>query len=291
MSGIISAEQLENISQTAQKILEEFFQALASKTAAENSENLKKNLFDYLSLLQDFQNKLIIATQGKTPEFEALSAQFPLFTYPQDVLKQSSLPARKKFLAKLPENLQAKPAIKNLNFYAELLDLLKSTQGQVSFMGGEKVEGLGNGKFPHHAAMLLKAIQRGEFANDPEKLCSKYAVIFKELKRRPKLLGKRDPKVAEAYENIVDLINSFTTNIEFSRGVKPGLFTSTEQEAIAKKLTRVKPSKEPESYFDQYLEKPRDAQLFSETGTEAINYEKIQTSQESEDYFKKTYLS
>jgi len=221
---------------------------------------------------------LLIATQSQSDDLENLNQEMPYLRGDLNAaLNHLSLKQRTKFIEKIQEKISSQTAIQNLNFYAELLDLLKSTQGQVSFMGGEKVEGLGNGKFPHHAAMLLKAIQSGEFANDPERLCSKYAVIFKELKRRPKLLGKRDPKVAETYGNIVDLMVRFKINKEYPE------------------LSHVEPSAHPESYFDQYLEIPRAAQLFSKTlgqlPESKCEYKNIQASQQSEQYFRDTYLS
>ena len=104
------------------------------------------------------------------------------------------------------------PRHSELKLLVDLLNLLQSTQGKVSFMGGEKPKGLKlarEGKFPHHAAQLLEKIflnlktkkTAAETANECRTLLNN--------NKGPRFLGTRDPSVTEAYAAINTLLTNY----------------------------------------------------------------------------------
>ncbi len=117
---------------------------------------------------------------------------------------------KKAMITKLPADTKNNDHIRALNFHAELLRLLMSTKGKVSgLLGGTSVDGI-SGRFPRHAAAMLKIIQSGK-NKTPTDLIIALSPLIPKQDSTTRYFTKRDPAVTAAYASINKLMTEFTT--------------------------------------------------------------------------------
>ena len=184
----------------------EFTDALAAYYLTEDlnlSEKEKEKAEALANLKEDFP--YVVDQQWK-----AVKEKITEYISKEDraaVFKALPYETKKEMIALLPDETKNNPHIRALNFHAELLRLLMSTKGKVSgLLGGTSVDGA-NGRFPRHAAAMLKIIQSGQHKT-PEDLINALKLPQEDSKTRYRT--KRDPAVKGAYANISTLMTEFT---------------------------------------------------------------------------------